>query len=144
MEPSNFEAWLGGVAQLSSLQRKIVFRVLALAEAADPNEEEAPSSPPVEKPTEKWLSSRDQKNSGAAVVIQEGRHNCDLFNQIARQRIARSGCPHCGSVESVCGAAPTAFPATDARLVARRSIRSPPRRWPGCTRRIAGSIRPAP
>lgn len=99
MEPSNFEAWLTGVAQLSSLQRKIVFRVLALAEAADPSEEEAPSSPPVEKPTEKGLASRDGKNSGAAVVVQESRHNCDLFNQIARQRIARSGCPHCGSAE---------------------------------------------
>ena len=93
----DFEAWLSAMGRLTAAQRRLAFRALALAEAADRSEDGAEESdsasvpaPAVEREPEKEPAAR----SGRASIHKRG-----VFADVARERFAPVGCPHCRSPE---------------------------------------------
>jgi transposase-like protein len=97
MERSNFEAWLSAVRSLTAAQRRLAFRELALAEAADVSQDGAEESDTASaRPTIVEAEARKELAvSGASAAARERA----TFADIAKVRFARDGCPHCGCPE---------------------------------------------
>src|SRR3974377_267789 len=81
MASFDFEAWLSAVRSLTAGQRRLAFRELALAEAADLSEDGADESDPTPSPPP--TSTRERA----------------MFADIGEERFAGVGCPHCRSPE---------------------------------------------
>jgi transposase-like protein len=97
MERSDFEAWLSAVESLTAAQRRLAFRELALAEAADGWQDGAEDS-------DTGFGAADdgggRRSEGQATTsAQAATRERATFADIAKVRLARDGCPHCGCRE---------------------------------------------
>jgi transposase-like protein len=96
MGSSDFAAWLSALRSLSAAQRRLAFRQLALAEAADRSEDGAERSDPASAPAA--LVERAARKEPATDAPASTRER-GMFADVARERFAPAGCPHCRSPE---------------------------------------------
>lgn len=98
MTPSDFTEWLAALSTLNAAQRRIAFRALALAEADDPGEEGVEICQPgsVAGGTD---AKRPEECGEAVAAAPAASGERDLFRDIAKERQAQAGCPHCGAPE---------------------------------------------
>ena len=95
MKPSDFAQWLVALASLSAAQRRIACRELALAEADDPWEEGSETGEPG---SAAGTDERRPEERGEAVAARPSASGeRDIFADIATERQALTGCPHCGA-----------------------------------------------
>ncbi len=97
MERSDFEAWLSAVELLTAAQRRLAFRELALAEAADGWQDGAEDSDTASAPP--TMGEADARKEPATTSAQAATRERATFADIAKVRFARDGCPHCGCRE---------------------------------------------
>ena len=93
MGSSDFEAWLSAMRSLTAAQRRLAFRELTLAEAADLSGDGAEQSDSASVPAT-VVETEPQKEpaaTGAPASTRERR----MFADVARERFAPVGCPHC-------------------------------------------------
>ena len=97
MESSEFEAWLSATRSLTAGQRRLAYLELTLAEAADLSEDGAEESDSVAAPPTivEAEPGKEPASTGAPASTRER----GMFADIAKERFARVGCPHCGSPE---------------------------------------------
>jgi transposase-like protein len=95
MKPSDFADWLAALSSLSAAQRRVAFRELALAEADDPGEEGVEIGEPGSGPGTDPKRSKERGEAVSATPSTSGGR--DIFRDIARERLAATGCPRCGA-----------------------------------------------
>lgn len=97
MESSDFEAWLSAIRSLTAGQRRLAFLELTLAEAADLSEDGAEESDSAATPPAAVGAApgKEPVSTGAPASTRERV----MFADIAKERFARVGCPHCRSAE---------------------------------------------
>jgi len=95
MDSSDFETWLSAVRSLTAAQRGRAFRELTLAEAADFSDDEdsdlacAPAT----------IAETESRKEPTATNSPAGTRERGTFADVAKERFARGGCPHCHSPE---------------------------------------------
>ena len=97
MESSDFEAWLSAMRLLTAGQRRLAFLELTLAEAGDLSEDGAEESDSVAAPP--TIVEAEPGKEPASTGAPASTHERGMFADIAKERFARVGCPHCGSPE---------------------------------------------
>jgi len=97
MGASDFEAWLSAMWSLTAAQRRLAFRELTLAEAADLSEDGAEESDSASVPAP--VVEREPQKEPAATGAPASTHERGVFADVARERFAPVGCPHCRSPE---------------------------------------------
>lgn len=90
MDAVTFEAWLGGISALSEAQRRCAFEALALSEAGLAAEMER-SEPVAAVPA--WHPAGAVGSPPARPV------NPATIADLGRQKLAATGCPHCGQAD---------------------------------------------
>ena len=96
MKPSDFAGWLTALSSLTAVQRCIVFRELALAEADDPWEEGVEIGEPRSAAAD---AKRAEERSDAVAATLSASGERDIFREIATERYSRTGCPRCGALD---------------------------------------------
>ena len=95
MDSSDFETWLSAVQSLTAAQRGHAFRELTLAEAADFSDDEdfdlacAPAT----------IAEAESRKEPTATSSPAGTRQRGMFADVAKERFAQGGCPHCHSLE---------------------------------------------
>ena len=97
MASFDFEAWLSAVRSLTAGQRRLAFRELALAEAADLSEDGADESDPTPSPP--TIVDAEPGKDPAATAAPTSTRERAMFADIGEERFAGVGCPHCRSPE---------------------------------------------
>ena len=97
MESSDFEAWLSAMRSLTAGQRRLAFLELTLAEAADLSEDGAEESDSAAAPP--TIVEAEPGKELASTGAPASTHERGMFADIAKERFARVGCPHCASPE---------------------------------------------
>jgi hypothetical protein len=97
MESSEFEAWLSAMRSLTAAQRRLAFFELTLAEAADLSEDGAGESDSASAPP--TIVEAEPRKEPAATGAPASTRERGMFADIAKERFARVGCPHCRSPE---------------------------------------------
>jgi transposase-like protein len=92
MEQTAFDIWLGGIAALSEPQRRLAWCSLALSEAGDGGEVEAPAAPPP------ILASAGPITDASQPAARIGRAN---LTELGQYRVDSFGCPHCDNRDVV-------------------------------------------
>jgi len=97
MQSSDFEAWLSAIRSLTAAQRGLAFCELALAEAADLSEDvgEPSDSASVPGAVAETEPKKEPEGTGARALMRKR----GAFADVARERFAPFGCPHCHSRE---------------------------------------------
>ena len=90
MDAATFETWLGGIAGLNEAQRRRAFEALALSEAGIGTGIERGAPGPVER---SWHDG-DAVGSPPATPPKPA-----TIADLGRQRLAATGCPHCGQAD---------------------------------------------
>jgi len=96
MDCSDFETWLSAMRSLTAVQRRRAFRELTLAEGDLPDEGAADSDLACASARMEEAGSRKDP---AAAGAPAGTRERGMFADVARERFARGGCPHCRSPE---------------------------------------------
>lgn len=87
MEAVAFANWVSGIRLLDPIQRGHAHRELALAEA-----DHSLDGPAVEPRNTEAQAPPPERKAALSIVAPKA----DLLRTLGQQRIARSGCPHCG------------------------------------------------
>jgi transposase-like protein len=98
MKRSRFEEWLSTLKLLSEEQRRLLLRELGVDELHDPH------AGSVEKFVSQPAANEivDEKSADTSIGAgsrASGDEGLDFVGEIGRERILRSGCPHCGTSE---------------------------------------------
>jgi len=99
MDAAEFEAWLGGIAALTPLQRRQTWRTLGLSEAAncDGIETGAPAGARISSPGEQAGREEPAAPPPSPMAPSSTLVGADVVAELGQRRIDSIGCPHCDS-----------------------------------------------
>jgi transposase-like protein len=110
MDARTFETWLRAVATLTEAQRRQAFQALALSEAANIDDVEAPD------PRRREPSGADRTANAPSPTVQGGTSGVAALGQ---RRVNTIGCPHCAHPEVVRWGTASALPRYRCKACAR-------------------------
>jgi len=101
MDLAAFETWLGGIAALTGSQRRRVWRVLALSEAADSSDVESPcrldeGAPRFDQGSDETRLAMPPAQARPAIPV-----GTASIAELGQRRVDRVGCPHCDNRDVV-------------------------------------------